>query len=115
MADFSSVTFFRLRAKATDFFLNSCTHFSDSSLTCCDDFDTEADELDDKFCRLVPLPTVVVELSGFFLLKFSSIEAISGDMFCCGLLTIIESGSSDIYKTKKKMFDNQDLKKGIRS
>jgi hypothetical protein len=75
------------------------------TLTCCDDFDTEDVEFDDefsRFCRdaspfVVGVVTVVGGLNGFFLLKFSNIDAISGDMLFCGvLLTIIVSGSSDI-------------------
>lgn len=76
-------------------------------LTCCDDFDTEDVEFVDefsKFCRdaspfvVRGLGVVTADggLSGFFLLKFSSIDAISGDIFCGVLLTIIVSGSSDI-------------------
>jgi hypothetical protein len=56
-----------------------------------------------RFCRERPfvmrgldVVTVVGELSEFFLLKFSNIDAISGDIFCGVLLTIIVSGSSDI-------------------
>lgn len=82
-------------------------------LTCCDDFDTEDVELDDEFSRFcrdaspfvvsgLGVVTVVGGLSGFFLLKFSNIEAISGDMFWGVLLTIIVSGSSDIWKSWKE-------------
>lgn len=80
-------------------------------LTCCDDFDTDDVELLDefnRFCReasplvVSVLATVVGDgLTAFFLLKFSKIDAISGDMFCGVLLTIIVSGSSDICKTRK--------------
>ena len=76
-------------------------------LTCCDDCDTEDVEFDDAFSRFcrdarpfvvkgLVVDTVVWEVSGFFLLKFSNIDAISGDMFCGGLLTVIVSGISDI-------------------
>lgn len=46
--------------------------------------------------RGLGVDTVVGGLSGFFLLKLSNIDAISGDIFCGVLLTIIVSGSSDI-------------------
>lgn len=56
-----------------------------------------------RFCREASpfVGTVIAVVVGeglteFFLLKFSRIEAISGDMFCGVLLAIIVSGSSDI-------------------
>lgn len=77
-------------------------------LTCCDD--TEDVELVDdefsRFCReLNPFEIVLAVGDGvrefFLLLKLTSIDAISGDMFCGVLLATIVSGSSDIWKTRK--------------
>lgn len=77
-------------------------------LTCCDDTD-DVELVDDefsRFCReLNPLEIVLAVGDGvkefFLLLKLTSIDAISGDMFCGVLLATIVSGSSDIWKTGK--------------
>lgn len=60
-----------------------------------------------RFCREASpfVGTVMVVVVGdglteFFLLKFSKIEAISGDMFCGVLLAMMLSGSSDICENK---------------
>lgn len=73
-------------------------------LTCCDDFDTDDVELVDELSRFcleanpffVPVDGVGDKFSEFFLLKLSIIDAISGDMLCGVLLTVIVSGNSDI-------------------
>lgn len=77
-------------------------------LTCCDDTD-DVELVDDefrRFCReLNPFEIVLAVGDGvrefFLLLKLTSIDAISGDMFCGVLLATIVSGSSDIWKTGK--------------
>lgn len=88
-----------------------CWFLSSLLLTCCDDFDT--DELLEaefnKFCLAKPFVVSalvgidVVGLIELFLLKFSNIDAISGDMFCVDLLPPIVSGNgnSDIWKYEK--------------
>lgn len=72
-------------------------------LTCCDDTDDVelVDEEFSRFCReLKPFEIVLAVGDGvrevFLPLKLTSIDAISGDMFCGALLTAIVSGSSDI-------------------
>lgn len=76
------------------------------ALTCCDDFDTDDVELVDEFNRFcreaspfvgTAIAVVVGDgLTEFFLLKFSRMDAISGDMLCGVLLGVIASGNSDI-------------------
>lgn len=74
-----------------------------TQLTCCDDTD-DVELVDDefsRFCReLNPFDEMLLAVGDvvreFFRLKLTNIDAMSGDMFCGGLFTVIVSGSSDI-------------------